>query len=207
MDCVIGDLPWTSTIHHWRFRCSLTMARLLRCHSGIPLHARLRHGRWVNFRSRNTMSSCNAIHMSDTVADIPVWGCFLFYTCCCAATFVFTYFFVPETKGELNFATQFCFFCSFFRPLRAHTHIYIQLRTVRVLTREGIPIESMDTLFSGPVRYAAFRQKTVYPPDGIPPLPDRVAAHAAYLTEGIKQHDEKHEHDSHHDGGDAGYRA
>jgi hypothetical protein len=42
----------------------------------------------------------------------------------------------------------------------------------------------METLFSGPVRHAAWRQKSVYPPDGLPPLPERVA-YGAGQAEGV----------------------
>ncbi|TXT10599.1 hypothetical protein VHUM_02104 [Vanrija humicola] len=62
------------------------------------------------------------------------WGLFIFFAGCCAATFVFTYFWIPDTKG--------------------------------------IPIECMDLLFSGPSRHMQFRQKKVFPPDGIPPHRD-----------------------------------
>lgn len=55
---------------------------------------------------------------------------FLLYGSCCVLTAVFTYFFIPETKG--------------------------------------IPVELMGPLFDGPSRYTQFRQKRVYPPDGIP---------------------------------------
>lgn len=46
---------------------------------------------------------------------------------------------------------------------------------------KGIPIEAMESLFTGPVRHAAWRQKAVYPPDGMPPLPERVAAAAGNI--------------------------
>jgi hypothetical protein len=64
------------------------------------------------------------------------WGVFIFYGACCAATFVFTYFLIPDTKG--------------------------------------IPIECMGELFYGPSRYTQFRQKKVWPPDGVPPAPEHV---------------------------------
>lgn len=66
---------------------------------------------------------------------------------------------------------------------------------------KGIPIECMDTLFSGPVRYAAWRQRAVYPPDGLPPLPDRVAAQVgAYMHDAHKTHDDKYERDEREQG-------
>jgi hypothetical protein len=52
---------------------------------------------------------------------------------------------------------------------------------------KGVPIEGMDLLFSGPVRHAAWRQKSIYPPYGMPPLPEAllVQAHGkANLDEG-----------------------
>lgn len=55
---------------------------------------------------------------------------FLLYGSCCVLTAVFTYFFIPETKG--------------------------------------IPVELMGPLFDGPSRYTQFRQKRVFPPNGIP---------------------------------------
>lgn len=61
---------------------------------------------------------------------------------------------------------------------------------------KGIPIEAMETLFSGPVRHAAWRQKKVYPPDGLPPLPERVAAARREdgEGEGYKEDDKYIEH-------------
>ena len=56
---------------------------------------------------------------------------------------------------------------------------------------KGIPIECMETLFSGPVRHAAWRQKKVYPPDGIPPLPDHLVATAIELEKGTGEHLER----------------
>ena len=41
---------------------------------------------------------------------------------------------------------------------------------------KGIPIECMETLFSGPVRHAAWRQNKLYPPNGIPPPPQSLVA-------------------------------
>ena len=54
----------------------------------------------------------------------------------------------------------------------------------------------METLFSGPVRHAAWRQKKVYPPDGLPPLPERVAAARREdgEGEGYKEDDKYIEH-------------
>lgn len=88
-------------------------------------------------------------------SSMGIWGCFLFYCCACLATFVFTFIWIPETKG--------------------------------------VPIEAMETLFSGPVRHAAWRQKAVYPPDGLPPLPEHLLARAARDVQGTKKMDLDHE--------------
>lgn len=61
------------------------------------------------------------------------WATFVFYGLCCAATCIFTFFWVPETKG--------------------------------------INIASMGELWYGPSRHTQFRQKKVWPPDGVPPPP------------------------------------
>lgn len=58
------------------------------------------------------------------------WGMFLFYAVINAITFIFTFMFIPETKG--------------------------------------VPIECMDELWSGTTKYCQYRQKAVYPPDGVP---------------------------------------
>lgn len=42
---------------------------------------------------------------------------------------------------------------------------------------KAVPIECMEALFSGPVRHAAWRQKQIYPPDGMPPIPQSLLAH------------------------------
>ena len=39
---------------------------------------------------------------------------------------------------------------------------------------KAIPIEGMSVLFAGPVRHAGWTQKKVYPPNGMPPLPERL---------------------------------
>ncbi|WOO82693.1 putative quinate permease [Vanrija pseudolonga] len=65
---------------------------------------------------------------------------FIFYGLCCLLTWVFTFFWIPETKG--------------------------------------IPIECMGPLFDGPSRHCQFRQKKVYPPNGIPPPPPELAQDA-----------------------------
>ena len=39
----------------------------------------------------------------------------------------------------------------------------------------------METLFSGPVRHAAWTQRRVYPPYGMPPIPESLIAHDAEL--------------------------
>lgn len=36
---------------------------------------------------------------------------------------------------------------------------------------KGVPIECMDMLWGGKTKYTQFRQRAVYPPDGIPPFP------------------------------------
>ncbi|KAL1408787.1 hypothetical protein Q8F55_005600 [Vanrija albida] len=86
------------------------------------------------------------------------WGLFIFFAGCCAATFVFTYFWVPDTKG--------------------------------------IPIECMDALFAGPSRHMQFRQKKVFPPDGIPPRPDGAGLSALSYASLHKQHTDVSEKES-----------
>jgi len=58
---------------------------------------------------------------------------------------------------------------------------------------KAIPIEGMNVLFAGPVRHAAWRQKKVYPPDGMPPLPERLAQDIENIhgKEGGKDADER----------------
>ncbi|ADV23794.1 Hexose transport-related protein, putative [Cryptococcus gattii WM276] len=71
-------------------------------------------------------------------------GTFFFFSALCAATAVFTYIWVPETKA--------------------------------------VPIECMEALFSGRMRHGAWRSKKLFPPHGIPPLPEDIAAgQAAYI--------------------------
>ncbi|WVQ81724.1 hypothetical protein IAT38_003849 [Cryptococcus sp. DSM 104549] len=60
------------------------------------------------------------------------WGVFIFFACICMLTVLFTFIWIPETKG--------------------------------------IPLESMDVLFGGPTRHMQWRQKSVYPPNGFPPV-------------------------------------
>jgi hypothetical protein len=50
----------------------------------------------------------------------------------------------------------------------------------------------METLFSGPVRHRAWTQKKVYPPDGMPPLPEHVLARAQRV-EDVRKGDDKYE--------------
>jgi hypothetical protein len=57
---------------------------------------------------------------------------------------------------------------------------------------KGVPIESMEALFSGPIRHAAWRQKKIYPPYGMPPLPESLAAHKADIV-GEKEREEHYE--------------
>lgn len=83
-------------------------------------------------------ATMSAPHMQAKIG----WGVFVFYGACCALTFVFTFFFIPETKG--------------------------------------IPIECMGTLFGGPSKYCQWRQKKVFPPDGIPPIPHAANERAAH---------------------------
>ncbi|KAH7075300.1 putative hexose transport-related protein [Paraphoma chrysanthemicola] len=47
---------------------------------------------------------------------------------------------------------------------------------------KAVPIECCEALFSGKMRHAAWRAKKLFPPNGIPPLPDHIAAgEAAYI--------------------------
>lgn len=75
------------------------------------------------------MATMSANHMFDAIG----WATFLFYSVFCFITMVFTFFWIPDTKG--------------------------------------VPLECMGPLFDGPTRHMQFRQKAVYPPDGIPPPP------------------------------------
>jgi hypothetical protein len=66
-----------------------------------------------------------------------------------------------------------------------------------------VPIESCEALFSGKMQHAAWRSQKLFPPNGIPPLPEAIAAgEAAYIqshrpsspfSESIKaKHDRDH---------------
>jgi hypothetical protein len=47
---------------------------------------------------------------------------------------------------------------------------------------KAVPIECCEALFSGKMRHAAWRAEKLFPPNGIPPLPDHIAAgEAAYI--------------------------
>lgn len=47
---------------------------------------------------------------------------------------------------------------------------------------KGVPIECMEGLFSGRMRNAAWRSKKLFPPNGMPPVPESLAAgQAAYI--------------------------
>lgn len=47
---------------------------------------------------------------------------------------------------------------------------------------KAVPIECMEALFSGKMRNAAWRSKKLFPPQGIPPVPESLAAgQAAYI--------------------------
>lgn len=47
---------------------------------------------------------------------------------------------------------------------------------------KAVPIECMEALFSNKMRHRAWMAKKLYPPHGIPPLPDNIAAgQAAYI--------------------------
>jgi hypothetical protein len=47
---------------------------------------------------------------------------------------------------------------------------------------KAVPIECMEGLFSGKMRNAAWRSKRLFPPQGIPPVPESLAAgQAAYI--------------------------
>jgi hypothetical protein len=41
---------------------------------------------------------------------------------------------------------------------------------------KAVPIEAMEGLFSGKMRHGAWRAKKLFPPHGIPELPDHIAA-------------------------------
>lgn len=53
------------------------------------------------------------------------------------------------------------------------------------MTDKGIPIECMQELFEGSIRHAAWRQKSVYPPYGLPPIPHSLVLHDPTL-EGLE---------------------
>ena len=41
---------------------------------------------------------------------------------------------------------------------------------------KAVPIECMEPLFDGPMRCRAWRAKALFPPTGVPPVPDWLAA-------------------------------
>lgn len=53
---------------------------------------------------------------------------------------------------------------------------------------KAVPIECAELLFSGKMRHAAWRAKKLFPPNGIPPLPEYIAAGEAAYVEAHQGH-------------------
>lgn len=72
-------------------------------------------------------------------------------------------------NGTFFFFSMLCFLTAVF------TFIWVP-------ETKAVPIESCKALFSGKMRHAAWRAKKLFPPNGIPPLPENIAAgEAAYV--------------------------
>ncbi|GFZ46100.1 Quinate transporter [Saitozyma sp. JCM 24511] len=106
----------------------------------FPIRLRSLTGAWAAMMQWLASYASTESFPSMIASPMGVWGTFLFFAFCCIATFIFTFIWIPETKG--------------------------------------VPIECMELLFSGPVRHAAWRQKSIYPPHGMPPLPEALLVQA-----------------------------
>ncbi|KAL5335450.1 general substrate transporter [Aspergillus crustosus] len=86
-------------------------------------------------------------------------------------TLVFPYMIdsAVSANGTFFFFSALCFLTAVF------TFIWVP-------ETKAVPIESCKALFSGKMRHAAWRAKKLFPPNGIPPLPENIAAgEAAYI--------------------------
>ncbi|OCF31600.1 quinate permease [Kwoniella heveanensis BCC8398] len=97
----------------------------------FPVRLRSLAGAWAG--CGQWLSSFAATQAFPKMLQQMDWGVFIFFAGVCAATVLFTFVWIPDTKG--------------------------------------VPIQSMDELFGGPSRHSQWRQKKVYPPHGVPPLP------------------------------------
>ncbi|KAB2108734.1 putative quinate permease [Alternaria gaisen] len=86
-------------------------------------------------------------------------------------TLVFPYMIASDVgaNGTFFFFSALCFLTAVF------TFVWVP-------ETKAVPIECCEALFSGKMRHAAWRAEKLFPPNGIPPVPDHIAAgEAAYI--------------------------